>query len=761
MSMSSLSSAADGRIVEVAEAIQAENAARMEIKSTPHEETSAKFRLVKKRHESHNTQRSPYWEVFHVYTAETPSKAKCANCNYCGVDISYKSGTGGLKRHLKGNHQDVFRLLLPKEEGNMKKRAAASQNIQDAFKKLKGPAFKSSGERKDYQAEAVAKWIAADLQSMNVVESPRFRQMLQAFSDKEVPVFTHHTMLEKLMTLEEQIRKVASIALEGQWLAITVDHWTSRTKDNYTGMTAHWIDENMKLHSLRLGCFLHQGDSEAESLIDDFLVKLFVEAGFDKVNIIAVVSDTTGNMNKFGKLLESLQIHHIYCSDHVLQLTARQAYSDRTYSHDLDIGDDDEEGNNNDILDADGDFVLLEGLEISTMQKARDLVEHFSRSHLSTENLKNQQKSMDMYKDKTALTVLVDVVTRWWSTYRMIDRLLHLKPAFSAMQADGKLLESKCLAEDDWKILSQVHAALKPFKTAQKLLEGEKYVTVSWVPAMVHGIRRSLKDAAVLPANTNDEKAVKNLSIRLLRDFQKRWRREEEPVFHREVLRGVLQRQVGIHPCILLATALDPRFKKLKVLRQQDREAIWSALLVEMITRAGADEDGADEAGANGDVAGAAVEALQQQQQGEGNEGTGRADLDFFVDATRDLDGPEAEPAVPALNERCRNELERYQGKPQLPVTVEAQGNDELPEFTDPLEWWRRRQHEFPILFKLARMYLCIPATSAPSERIFSAAELIIRKLRASTKPENAGRLVFINGALDWYEETCETLAGG
>jgi hypothetical protein len=140
--MSSLSSAADGRIVEVSEAIQVKNAARMEIKSTPHEETSTKFRLVKKRHESHNTQRSPYWEVFHVYTAETPSKAKCANCNYCSVDISHKSGTGGLKRHLKGNHQDVFRLLLPKEEGNMKKQAGCCKlKHSGCFQEAQGPSI--------------------------------------------------------------------------------------------------------------------------------------------------------------------------------------------------------------------------------------------------------------------------------------------------------------------------------------------------------------------------------------------------------------------------------------------------------------------------------------------------------------------------------------------------------------------------------------------------------------------------------------------
>ena len=40
----------------------------------------------------------------------------------------------------------------------------------------------------------------------------------------------------------------------------------------------------------------------------------------------------------------------------------------------------------------------------------------------------------------------------------------------------------------------------------------------------------------------------------------------------------------------------------------------------------------------------------------------------------------------------------------------------------DPLSWWKREQHSFPILAQLARKYLYVCGTSVPSERLFSQA---------------------------------------
>ncbi|KAL5478061.1 hypothetical protein EMCRGX_G024938 [Ephydatia muelleri] len=48
----------------------------------------------------------------------------------------------------------------------------------------------------------------------------------------------------------------------------------------------------------------------------------------------------------------------------------------------------------------------------------------------------------------------------------------------------------------------------------------------------------------------------------------------------------------------------------------------------------------------------------------------------------------------------------------------------------DPMEWWKMHNSQFPTIAILARKYLAIPASSAPSERVFSKAKLIQERQR-------------------------------
>ena len=60
------------------------------------------------------------------------------------------------------------------------------------------------------------------------------------------------------------------------------------------------------------------------------------------------------------------------------------------------------------------------------------------------------------------------------------------------------------------------------------------------------------------------------------------------------------------------------------------------------------------------------------------------------------------------------------------------------------ISWWQERKLEYPFLFKAVKAMLCTPATSVPSERIFSEAGYISHAKRSKILPVNLDKYLFI-----------------
>ena len=113
---------------------------------------------------------------------------------------------------------------------------------------------------------------------------------------------------------------------------------------------------------------------------------------------------------------------------------------------------------------------------------------------------------------------------------------------------------------------------------------------------------------------------------------------------------------------------------------------------------------------------------------------------------------------VIASGEAVDRELRIYQSLRVLPrviATVDEDPETGLPSYTiiDPLAWWKEYAAALPILASLAHRTLCVPATSAPSERLFSLAGLTIAKDRAGLTPDNAADLVFLKSVWTTLED--------
>jgi len=70
--------------------------------------------------------------------------------------------------------------------------------------------------------------------------------------------------------------------------------------------------------------------------------------------------------------------------------------------------------------------------------------------------------------------------------------------------------------------------------------------------------------------------------------------------------------------------------------------------------------------------------------------------------------------------------------------------------------------YRFPTLASLAKTVLCVPATSVPSERLFSGAGYIVNKLRSSLDKANVNMLVclrkWMSNLIEVSTEVCNNL---
>jgi len=98
--------------------------------------------------------------------------------------------------------------------------------------------------------------------------------------------------------------------------------------------------------------------------------------------------------------------------------------------------------------------------------------------------------------------------------------------------------------------------------------------------------------------------------------------------------------------------------------------------------------------------------------------------------------GDECQARIESLEipaDRLNKELEMYKCMEETNATE------------NPLSWWKRHESSLPIVSMCAKYYLCIPASSSASERVFSTSGLICSPLRSRLSSDNIDTLVFLS----------------
>ncbi|XP_064417131.1 E3 SUMO-protein ligase ZBED1-like [Latimeria chalumnae] len=357
-------------------------------------------------------------------------------------------------------------------------------------------------------------------------------------------------------------------------------------------------------------------------------------------------------------------------------------------------------------------LAINDGFKVSSINRvvgaASRLISHFHHSTVATQALKLKQQQQNLPQHR----LMQYCKMRWNLISDMFERLQEQRWAIAAVLSDRsftKLAEAQTLelTDDNWQIIEEFLPVLRSLKCATTALCGESEVSVSMVyPVTATLLSKHLKP---VPEESNKVTEFKTAVSESLR------RRLEPVALHRA------------GKAVLISSLLDPRHKHLKFIDVPVRMAVREKL-DELLSNLPQNNDNI--AGVGPHTSMLEVEAANSTVK-KTNKQTKKklhTECDKHI-AMATLFGDDYYMEKASV----QTELENYILEPCIPPNQ------------DPLEWWRVSENHYRKLARLAKVYLCILATSVPAERVFSAAGLIVNRLRSRLSPEHVDMLIFLS----------------
>lgn len=220
-------------------------------------------------------------------------------------------------------------------------------------------------------------------------------------------------------------------------------------------------------------------------------------------------------------------------------------------------------------------------------------------------------------------------------------------------------------------MVAELVAVLTPLEKMTSHFSGSEYVTLSWVYPMVLNCIRELADCKPKFQVARDAKEI------IQRELLDRW-----------------YNMVG--DAARVAMMMDPRFKSMRLTGEADVEEHFTRLRTLYMRE----------------------RQLMPQSQVAANAANSEGDKGFF------------HPSLCAAPQHKIDDDEflRYRREPEIDIFIKDPKDQNKMIPNDPLEWWARKQGDFETFARIARRYLAIPASSVPSESMFSTAGRLANK---------------------------------
>eukprot|EP00743_Colponemidia_sp_Colp-15_P005786 GILK01006218.1.p1 GENE.GILK01006218.1~~GILK01006218.1.p1 ORF type:complete len:847 (+),score=91.20 GILK01006218.1:36-2543(+) len=636
----------------------------------------------------------------------------------------------------------------------------------------------------------IVKLLAIKYVAINTITSNEFAELCSVLNpDFRVPC--DKTIKGHIFSVyEDTVARFKSFVVSAGGTGVcgvhfSTDMWTGASQTSYLALTAHFINADWKLMSLTLACRQFDEITHSGKNIATFMCELLKELKLDKQIFYCVSSDSGANVVVALRNLRDWSLKQIPAITNIPNTQASRLYDDLAMqllgsnripcvAHQLNLA----VKTANEIL----------GRAIS---KVKDFVMIFTTSPKQMETLTRLTKAnLTDLRLTRVVKPFQDCPTRWNSQFYMIQRFCLLKGSFALYRreilndkvANADII-NKCrkfwptadelLAIDDYRLI------MMPLERTSCILSGQSYSTLSlYGPVM----SRLMGD-------------MEKISTKITTDVGKKcFEKLQQEVFIHRALDPMQQELAD------LASFIDPRFSTMSAFSTKSVATMKSKLLSFAVTfyqLAKKYDESVSSGSSSLQTSEASVSLTVPPQSDEfdfendtdlafedrGNPTDDLEALESVDDMLVELNRPLLQPpgqsryqgngpdngnssanvhaqAHKQLEEQIYAEISAYSGlsndRPIAPDVVlslydELQSKEQLKliqtSAKECLQWWADRERLFPRLTKIAKVLLAIPASSAPSERVFSAAGLLLTPDRTSLSPLLVDQLITIRSS--------------
>jgi hypothetical protein len=460
---------------------------------------------------------------------------------------------------------------------------------------------------------------------------------------------------------------------------ITTDMWTSLQKVSYMVVTCHYVDADWFLQK-RILSFCNVPPPHTGVVIADALRDCFADWGIEEKVFTITADNASANDAAIRLLKEDLELKksmpvggklfHVRCCAHITNLLVKAGLA-----------------------------------EIETITNSvRQGIKYVVASEGRLREFSDIAKRLNLPSKK----LMLDVATRWNSTYMMLATAITFKDVFPRYCRNDKgfLWE---VSPEEWEKVEEVNQLLAVFNDVTNIVSGSDYPTSNLFLSEVWGMKEILHKKSM-----DKNEYMRSMAAKMLEKFDKYWGES--------------------NLLMSIAAVLDPRYK-MKLINfcfpyiypaDQVSKHIDNVLftLHELYELYVADHNSS---------------VLQSAQETSGSSSVSSQGPLHNVPRGRSryLEHVRSSDIIRPL----KTDLDIYLEEDVYICEKDDNGEDIDSNF-EALAWWKFNALKYRILSKMARDILAVPMSSVASESAFSAGGRVIEPHRASLATETVQMLL-------------------